>query len=1326
MQIYQIGDELNITGYKSITLSGDENANIAAFAAANAISEAAAKDVLANISALKDFHANLSVADEEESYEDMDFDMSFLDETQAAQADNVSISNKETRAITTNSVEKTTQSANSSKTTASNSTTGTTQDKIDDINRQMEELKAKQNEAMKAEDDEAQYNLEQQENALQVQKKELLLQKAAEDAQAQGRTISTAETSLLSQKIDADFRIQRADEKRSYLEMRAEAIEEEIKNTQDAYAKYILEQQLNNITALDNIYEMEITNIKKQEKQLEDSLKILQNNYSSSNANPTNNAELAKILTDKADLQAQMIELASQKATAIQTEDDAKQMSIEQEEIALFEKLKKLEVEQAKIQAKIDGKTLTDTEISIIEESLEADFALGRVMEKRQYLSYKQIGIASQKSAAMQVGDHETQYQLGQQENNIEGVDKILEMEQTAIQAQQESINNAKELLATYDSAELADVLKQEMDLRSQLIEISQQKSAAVQVEDDSVLAKLEEQETKLLASLKELGLERAQIVATLNNETLSETDKKTISDNFDKNVEIAKLQEKIIHNEYKIVSLEAELITVTHANDKPSELAIKGKIATINAETVELQAKLNELTQGSITNNTTSPDVTGYTDIAWDYSKEFSINGITFTAYANSEEALELDITTDRGIVIINNANNIKIAVKSAEQEKNCVMLKGDNVEFTTDVPLYAVYNYADNSNITGSAEKDRIFNYAKNVTIDAGEGDDGITDRGENAKITTKKGDDWLYIESTAKNTEVSNFAKSDRMAYNKGTNTKTTYETSAQKDTPEYNYQIMSQYLHSAMNNTTPSFAETPSSELQASAQVLIDNLLTEDGEFNDNAKILIRYMQSQADKNDMPSQADLLLNAIIMMDLDNKDGLITKTELDNLINECKSALAPPKETGSNDVLEYAKSSTELKDLNLTDTEIQKIIGETGSAAAAMKLFKQIEVILKTNNSDYTKGSLKDVLINNFEDFNNEILADAQILVEAEELAQTQGIDKNAYIKSKLIPDATGMTTAEMKAATQPGGVMEKDGVLYVNDGKDMVALDISAETYLELFPPVSRYMVEQNSYNDCFFIATAMMDLMENGLGRANILKMFKESGDGDITVTFPGVTDYPITFEDGKLKTSDDSYTVGSSTITQDETENTAAALGLQMLEQAYALAKFAELSNETLTKEDIDELGETLYNAAKDGKISANDASNVDIDKALTYYTDGGYAQLVYDDLLPNNTNNGYTKIQNATQGKELLNKMAIAMADGKTSITTLITGATDISAIKDKYNFIVGHQYAVEDIDVANEIVYIKNPWDSYKVTAMPFDEFVKYFYGFASTTFA
>ena len=75
----------------------------------------------------------------------------------------------------------------------------------------------------------------------------------------------------------------------------------------------------------------------------------------------------------------------------------------------------------------------------------DIEFRLQRIMEKRQYLSYKTIGIANQKSKAMQNEDEYAQYILEQQENAINALDKIFEMNQQNLETQQKAASTELE-----------------------------------------------------------------------------------------------------------------------------------------------------------------------------------------------------------------------------------------------------------------------------------------------------------------------------------------------------------------------------------------------------------------------------------------------------------------------------------------------------------------------------------------------------------------------------------------------------------------------------------------------------------------------------------------------------------------------------------------------------------------------------------------------------------------------------------------------------------------------------------------------------------------
>ena len=75
----------------------------------------------------------------------------------------------------------------------------------------------------------------------------------------------------------------------------------------------------------------------------------------------------------------------------------------------------------------------------------DIEFRLQRIMEKRQYLSYQTIELASVKSTAMQTENEYQQYICEQKENAINALDKILEMDQTNIETQQQAASTELE-----------------------------------------------------------------------------------------------------------------------------------------------------------------------------------------------------------------------------------------------------------------------------------------------------------------------------------------------------------------------------------------------------------------------------------------------------------------------------------------------------------------------------------------------------------------------------------------------------------------------------------------------------------------------------------------------------------------------------------------------------------------------------------------------------------------------------------------------------------------------------------------------------------------
>lgn len=128
-------------------------------------------------------------------------------------------------------------------------------------------------------------------------------------------------------------------------------------------------------------------------------------------------------------------------------------------------------------------------------------------------------------------------------------------------------------------------------------------------------------------------------------------------------------------------------------------------------------------------------------------------------------------------------------------------------------------------------------------------------------------------------------------------------------------------------------------------------------------------------------------------------------------------------------------------------------------------------------------------------------------------------------NAYKKNKDISEVFVKSFNSVKKATkqtETGDVCSikgnKNAFIKAKDGT-LKELKISAQDYLELFPPVVRFASRQQGMGDCYLVAS-LDSLYKNPNGRERILECFTKNADGSISVKFPmGITEF--TKEKGK-------------------------------------------------------------------------------------------------------------------------------------------------------------------------------------------------------------
>jgi len=116
--------------------------------------------------------------------------------------------------------------------------------------------------------------------------------------------------------------------------------------------------------------------------------------------------------------------------------------------------------------------------------------------------------------------------------------------------------------------------------------------------------------------------------------------------------------------------------------------------------------------------------------------------------------------------------------------------------------------------------------------------------------------------------------------------------------------------------------------------------------------------------------------------------------------------------------------------------------------------------------------------------------------------------------AYINKKDIKDVFVPEFEDAEAAAEgvkTGDVCQirgdKNISIKLADGS-IKKLFITPETYLELFPPVERFIVSQNDIGDCYLLSS-INSINQNPSARYKLLEMFRQNPDDTVDVVFGG-------------------------------------------------------------------------------------------------------------------------------------------------------------------------------------------------------------------------
>ena len=92
----------------------------------------------------------------------------------------------------------------------------------------------------------------------------------------------------------------------------------------------------------------------------------------------------------------------------------------------------------------------------------------------------------------------------------------------------------------------------------------------------------------------------------------------------------------------------------------------------------------------------------------------------------------------------------------------------------------------------------------------------------------------------------------------------------------------------------------------------------------------------------------------------------------------------------------------------------------------------------------------------------------------------------IKKNSFDKN--------ISQQEVLKQSKCGDVVEIGNKLFVNEENQLTELKITRQKFMELFPPIERFLTMQGSLGNCYFVSV-ITAIMNNPKTRANIYKSF---------------------------------------------------------------------------------------------------------------------------------------------------------------------------------------------------------------------------------------
>ena len=742
----------------------------------------------------------------------------------------------------------------------------------------------------------------------------------------------------------------------------------------------------------------------------------------------------------------------------------------------------------------------------------------------------------------------------------------------------------------------------------------------------------------------------------------------------------------------------EAEVNTFFTNEVESTKTAVQISADTLNAKIEELGLETDD-TQN---NNTTVNSNAGTLTLKAGETKTVTFDGITYEiGYTGTEESGSVEYSIKDGVLSIK-GDNITFEIKNISDGK-----QPPKINFEGNYSIIKTFNDTNSSvqfddivNIVGWNNEIYVYGGNDKITSDAGSNGGNSYDFGT--------GNDELWLKGgTFQENEGGTFGMSELI-----------YILNEWKSLGTKNI-----YWFNNDNNIT-SLIISPDGNV-----ITRDTNKNEDGSISQSETIYENYLEKSGFENKKDANGDITYIYNYEYSYDNDDNMIGYFQKEENKTASTSVTIDQKYNADGNIISYdykfANSITNEKyttDISFEyDKSGQLISGTKKTDTDGNGIFDTTENL--TNDVKYLSNKLgQTLLLNRGTELTDRIKNDINIVKNAE---KSDNYDK--AIKDALIKDYTSYTfNTSSKTSDIPSTELNKiaegtiieiknekdEKIICVKENNELVPLNISADTYIELFPPISRYDVNQGTIGDCYFISGSLLDMIKNTTTFAKLLEQFKENDDGSISFTFKGLKDeygkeITVTFDRNSsgeiiLKTLDGDFDGDGTIDTQWGVPETQvnASIGIQMLEQGYAISKFS--NDESV------------------------DIKDIDIDNAINYIGQGGYQSDVYKDILGLDAIRFFDISDEvadywAETGETILDEEKLQI-----SSETLITGLSDeinngqilfsMDFFKANLNYDIqeNHAYSVEKIDVENRTIYLTNPWYGGSTIAVPFDEII------------